>query len=132
MHRSVPILSIVTWLGGILLVWRGPFTSIEGLRLGFNFLSYFVCGIIFATAAGIGEFRWARLVSFALSVPAAIFGCLEFFGTLMVCSLHLTTVGFRTLFYVSVYLTIDLLMISMPVFWVVLCAKLPTRALTNR
>jgi len=109
----------------------GPFTSIESLPVA-NFLSYFVCGLIFAVIAGVGAFRWARLVSFALSVPAAIFGCAGFFGTLLLLFFGSYDSRPGTPFFLSVCLTIYLLMISMPVFWVVLCAKLPTRALTNR
>jgi hypothetical protein len=129
-HRSVPILSIVSWLGGILLIRRGPFTSIEGLPVA-NFLTYFVCGLIFAVIAGVGAFRWARLVSFALSVPAALLGGAGSFGTLLLL------VGSYdghagTPFYLSVCLTVYLLMIFMPLFWVVLFRKLSPRALTKR
>jgi hypothetical protein len=127
-HRSVPILSIVSWLGCILLIWRGPFTSIGMIPFA-NFLSYFVCGIIFAAIAGVGAFRWARLVSFALSVPAALLGCAGFFGTLLllVYDRHAST-----LFQLSLCFTIYLLMIFMPVFWVMQFRKLSRRALTNR
>jgi hypothetical protein len=130
-HRSVPILSIVSWLGGILLIPRGPFTSIEGLPVT-NFLSYFICGIIFAAIAGIGGFRWARVVSFALSVPAALLGCAGFFGTTLVLFFRAYDNRRDTPFSLSVCLTIYLLMIFMPLFWVMLFRKLSTRALTNR
>lgn len=131
MHRSVPILSIVSWLGGILLILWGPFTSIGMIPVA-NFLSYFVCGIICAAIAGIGGFRWARVVSFALSVPAALFGCGTFFGTLLLFSYESHDSHPAAPLYLSICLAIYLLMISMPVFWMVLFRKLSTRALTKR
>jgi len=97
-----------------------------------NFLSYFVCGIIFGAIAGIGAFRWARLVSFALSVPAALLGCIGFFGTLLLFFFGSHDSHPATPLYLSACLAIYLLMISMPVFWMVLFRKLSTRALTNR
>ena len=96
-----------------------------------NFLSYFVCGIIFAAIAGVGAFRWARVVSFALSVPAALLGCGGSFGTLLLLVGPFDDHA-GTPFYLSVCLTIYLLMIFMPLFWVVLFRKLSTRALTDR
>jgi hypothetical protein len=122
-HRGVPILSIVTWLGGIFLIRRGPFTSIEGLPVD-NFFTYFACGIICTTIAAIGEFRWARLVSFALSVPAALLGCAGLFGTLLLFFLGSHETQPDTPLYLSVCLAIYLLMIAMPVFWMVLLRKL--------
>jgi hypothetical protein len=124
-------LSILSWLGGILLIWAGPFSSIGMIPVA-NFLSYFVCGIIFAAIAGIAGFRWARLVSFALSVPAALLGCLQFFGTLMMFFYEPHVSDPATLLLLSGCLAINLLMVSMPIFWIVLFRKLSTRALTNR
>jgi hypothetical protein len=96
-----------------------------------DFFSYFVCGIIFAAIAGIGGFRWARLVSLAWSVPAALYAVPMFFFTLI-----LTFGSFDGRDSAPVYWSlcpiIYLLIISMPVFWVMLCRKLSTRALTNR
>jgi hypothetical protein len=121
----------VSWLGGILLIWRGPFTSIGMLPVA-NFLSYFVCGIIFAAIAGVGAFRWARLVSFALPVPASLLGCAGFFGTVLLFFYESHDSHSAAPFYLSVCLTICLLMIFMPLFWVLLFRKVSTRALTNR
>ena len=97
-----------------------------------NFLSYFVCGIIFAAIAGIGGFRWARLVSLALSVPAALLGCFYFLGTLLVYFYESDDSHPATLLFLLIGLAICLLLISMPVFWIVLFRKSSTRALTNR
>jgi hypothetical protein len=128
----VPILSIASWLGGILFMCCGPFASIWMIPVA-NFLSYFVCGIIFAAIAGIGGFRWARVVSLALSVPAALFGCAGFFGILV---LFFGSYEGRpgTPFFLPLCLAVCLvclLMVSMPVFWMALLRK-STRALANQ
>ena len=97
MRKSIPILSIVTWLGGISTITRGPFSDlgwfsppeiVPCLALGAfaglmgrydpTLLIYQVCGIALAVIADIGGFRWAHLASLALSVLAALWGLLGF------------------------------------------------------
>ena len=97
MRKSIPILSIVTWLGGISTITRGPFSDlgwfsppeiVPCLALGAfaglmgrydpTLLIYQVCGIALAVIADIGGFRWAHLASLVLSVLAALWGLLDF------------------------------------------------------
>jgi hypothetical protein len=96
-RKSIPILSIVTWLGGISTITRGPFSDlgwfsppeiVPCLALGAfaglmgrydpTLLIYQVCGIALAVIADIGGFRWAHLASLVLSVLAALWGLLDF------------------------------------------------------
>ena len=76
MRKSIPILSIVAWLGAIWIVTQSPF-SMTLLMGRFNpavliFVTYDICGFILAAVARTERFRWARLASFGWSIPAAL------------------------------------------------------------
>jgi len=133
-NKTVPILSIVTWLGGILIITRGPFNDIGWFmgRYDPSVLIYHVCGIALAVVAGIGDFRWARLASLTFSVPAALWYLLGFFA-LLGWSLHPDELrpGAPLFLWIVSYMVV-LLMICMPVFWAVPCYKMSTRGLTKR
>jgi len=150
-RKNIPILSIVTWLGGILTIIRGPFSDLSwfsppeivpclalgafaGLmgRYAPILLIYQVCGIALAVIAGIGGFRWARLASLALAVPAALWGLLGLFA-LLGWSFHRDDPRpYAPVFLWIMSYIVVLLLICMPVFWALLCYKWSERGLISR
>ena len=123
MRRTIPILAIVTWLGAILIITRGPFSVVTWFMGQFDptFLIYNICGIILAALVFFRGYRWARVASFALALPAGLWALLGVF----------TLLGFLlpageeqrpdSLLYLWICFVIVVLMICMPVLWAMLC-----------
>lgn len=78
MRKCVPILSVVSWLGAMLIITREAFSHVVWVMGRFDptIPVYCLCGILVATAAHYRSARWARLASFALSIPAAAWALL--------------------------------------------------------
>ncbi len=117
---------MATWLGAIWIVTQSPF-SITLFMGEFNPfvlgpLIYGILGVILATVASTGRFRWARLASFGWSIPAALWylpGLIVSLGWLFgrgdPCP------GILTSFVCFIIL---LLIVCMPVFWGLVCFRL--------